>query len=745
MLSTIQAQKQKRLGQSLKRSETKSPISTPTDDKSRPARDQTANDFKASDIVSPPTNTPAGLTDDTRRREEMGVTAVLSLGLDKDAMGRSGVGSGSGSGSAPSEPSGMGMAADIADGAVDGVSGKIARNTNLAEISKARTSADDQDFAQSTFALKRTRSIPAFDPGDLLCNQEQQENGSALDEMASSEHVESAEPSAADAEPDDDTPTAATALVDGTVDDSAVQYEPKRHVDYLSHDWKECDISSSWRYIVLRRKDMANSARLENASWRTWTKAKYNLKTVAPETVNWLKDYDVTWLYGPLYDEPNHQYSLSPGRETESAGGAAGASSASGAKLSRSRSSERLSTAAAAAGVRPILKKKTVGEMLVGHKPAHDEHEHHHHHHDGAAVPADDTASAAVTAPAAAATAVTAASTTTKPTSDSAESTYLRHHNYRTSMHGQSTGDISRVLNRQYERPAAPGAGPASARIVANVGATGLDGGDKLAALGKRPASVRTSTSSSLGGSSASGAARRIHFNDRVEQWIAVDAYSDDDDDDAHNAIVSDSDADSDSGSDSDSEDDEGGGLFLMVRSNSSASIKTVSGRGGSGAPRRLSVAPLPATTLNYEHDDPAEDEHRAESVAHAMSHNSTTRRLPYSKYDYNSVYTEPRAGAPASSAPPPPVVTAPSSPPVAATPHTTTASAAGTMLPSQSATSLLLDQSSSSGSSSVDLDRPTSPVTSPRRPKPPARASSASKLDTVKGIATSLWHWKSG
>ncbi|KAK9464669.1 hypothetical protein V1512DRAFT_293190 [Lipomyces arxii] len=91
-------------------------------------------------------------------------------------------------------------------------------------------------------------------------------------------------------------------------DDSVIQYEPSQHVDYLSHNWQESDISSSWRYIVLRRKDVANSARLENASWRTWTKAKYNLKTVSPESVNWLKDYDVTWLYGPLYTQRDRPF-----------------------------------------------------------------------------------------------------------------------------------------------------------------------------------------------------------------------------------------------------------------------------------------------------------------------------------------------------------------------------------------------------------------------------------------------------
>ena len=70
-------------------------------------------------------------------------------------------------------------------------------------------------------------------------------------------------------------------------DDTAVRVAPSRHVDYLSHDWKEEDIWSSWRHIVSKRRIYSNSARLENASWRTWTKAKYKLRTVSPETLNW--------------------------------------------------------------------------------------------------------------------------------------------------------------------------------------------------------------------------------------------------------------------------------------------------------------------------------------------------------------------------------------------------------------------------------------------------------------------------
>jgi hypothetical protein len=70
-------------------------------------------------------------------------------------------------------------------------------------------------------------------------------------------------------------------------DDTAIRTEPSRHVDYLSHNWKEEDIWLSWKHIVSKRKTYSNSARLENASWRTWTKSKNKLKTVSPQSVNW--------------------------------------------------------------------------------------------------------------------------------------------------------------------------------------------------------------------------------------------------------------------------------------------------------------------------------------------------------------------------------------------------------------------------------------------------------------------------
>lgn len=96
-------------------------------------------------------------------------------------------------------------------------------------------------------------------------------------------------------------------------DDIDVKDAPDKHVDYLTHKWAEDEISKSWKYVTLRRSAVADSARLENASWRTWAQTRSNLKTISPEELNWSKDTDVTWLYGPVIESQsiklnrNHQ------------------------------------------------------------------------------------------------------------------------------------------------------------------------------------------------------------------------------------------------------------------------------------------------------------------------------------------------------------------------------------------------------------------------------------------------------
>ncbi|KAI0600199.1 protein phosphatase type 1 complex subunit Hex2/Reg1 [Biscogniauxia sp. FL1348] len=132
-------------------------------------------------------------------------------------------------------------------------------------------------------------------------------------------------------------------LLEHAEDDTAVKHHPTQHVDYLSHNWKEEDIWSSWRYIVSKKKDFSNGPRLENASWRTWMKAKYKLKTVSPETLNWLKDCDVTWLYGPLQTRQGKLFSGELGH------GSSTLSRADSFVMSK----------------KPILKKRSMSEIML--------------------------------------------------------------------------------------------------------------------------------------------------------------------------------------------------------------------------------------------------------------------------------------------------------------------------------------------------------------------------------------------
>ncbi|EPS37221.1 hypothetical protein H072_9120 [Dactylellina haptotyla CBS 200.50] len=84
------------------------------------------------------------------------------------------------------------------------------------------------------------------------------------------------------------------------VDDILLLAEPSQNVDYLSHDWKQEDIWASRKYKARKGDVFDNTARLENASWRAWMKVKQKLTTVFPEQLNWMKDHDSTWLYGPF-------------------------------------------------------------------------------------------------------------------------------------------------------------------------------------------------------------------------------------------------------------------------------------------------------------------------------------------------------------------------------------------------------------------------------------------------------------
>ena len=149
------------------------------------------------------------------------------------------------------------------------------------------------------------------------------------------------QPDPIEEEPTSHPPTPPHNPSDPPKDDHAVVSEPSRHVDYLSHDWKEEDIWSSWSYVVHRRKEINNSTRLENASWRTWTKSKNALKTISPESLNWLKDCDTTWLYGPL-QTPNRR-----------------------SLMNTTPPPSRLSRSSSFMTKKPILKKKSASAVML--------------------------------------------------------------------------------------------------------------------------------------------------------------------------------------------------------------------------------------------------------------------------------------------------------------------------------------------------------------------------------------------
>jgi hypothetical protein len=134
-----------------------------------------------------------------------------------------------------------------------------------------------------------------------------------------------------------------TDKIEHSVDDTAIRIEPSRHVDYLAHDWHEEDIWSSWRYVRSNRTECENSERLENAAWRTWEKRRSNLKTVAPETLNWMKDCDTTWLYGPLRVS---------------------------SRTPRSRSKDSSSDYACPLDIKPILKKRRASDIMLHRSPS---------------------------------------------------------------------------------------------------------------------------------------------------------------------------------------------------------------------------------------------------------------------------------------------------------------------------------------------------------------------------------------
>ncbi|KAF9446899.1 hypothetical protein P691DRAFT_824153 [Macrolepiota fuliginosa MF-IS2] len=151
-------------------------------------------------------------------------------------------------------------------------------------------------------------------------------------------------------------------------DDNVLTTMPQGQVDYLSHDWQEEDVWRSWRNMTRQKNEITNGIRLENASWRTWWKQRNKLKTVSPETLNWLKDSDVTWLYGPLHTAVEWTPPPKPHPVPDSVDSGNPASTHDRLDL-HSASSAAASRHSQPPRTKPILKHRSISELLTSDLP----------------------------------------------------------------------------------------------------------------------------------------------------------------------------------------------------------------------------------------------------------------------------------------------------------------------------------------------------------------------------------------
>lgn len=381
-------------------------------------------------------------------------------------------------------------------------------------------------------------------------------------------------------------------------DDNDLLYEPQRHVDYLSHDWKESDIYKSWRYIVLRRKDVANSARLENASWRTWAQLKNHLKTVPPESVNWLKEGDVTWLYGPLYKEPGKSEEFSLDEEPEDKQKPQKPAVHNNNIINPLQEPD-------SKGPKPILKKRTAAEMMLSQL-------------------------------------------------EFMKLSLLQSHHKQWDPHSGSP--ILELINHNSASPPSIKQHDLTSRTASPISLSSPLVKTASNQVEQSTDSVATSHLSETGSSKKD---RHIHFSDTVKQCIAIDVESE--------GETRDHGDDDDDSSSSDDSDDEGG-FCLNVRSPSSAFLyqqafsnapnqkEDESLKSKESVTSKLSnheqyqtIALLPPTHLNYkstedESEEEEEEEKEYTSVPfydNRVSHNvHTSRNYDYHyNYDYNSIY----------------------------------------------------------------------------------------------------------
>lgn len=460
--------------------------------------------------------------------------------------------------------------------------------TGGATTSQHVDAEDDQHFEDTTFKLKRTRSLGVLD--EFIPDKEDEEKAAKKHDERNYSHesaIDNDNASVSSVNTNEEPETVASPDV-LPFDDTDISLEPSRHVDYLSHQWDMSDISKSWRYVIRKRPFVPNAARLENASWRTWAQRRGNLKTISPEVVNWSKDSDVTWLYGPILKDEEHDSAS----DEDCHRATVTATSAVAGDISLPKKPK--------SGPKPILKRRTVQDSMISHanlmklqRATSRMHEQQRTGHQAAAADSQQTQDSAV------------------PEFDDYDA-------------------ISAKLNSQYQLPT-------SNSSYASV--------DKFLDL---PLSPQEETPEPRD--------RRIHFNNEVQQCIALDHVSSDEYD------SDDYDYEEDFGEEhvyeepeeEEEDSDEDDGFVFSVRSPSSVSsvpgllVPPLSSTGQadsttsesdsvSTAHSYKTIQLLPSTTLNLGSSDEESDDENPYTLS--QSHNSTSRGYDY-YYDYNSVYT---------------------------------------------------------------------------------------------------------
>ncbi len=464
-------------------------------------------------------------------------------------------------------------------------------------------------------------------------------------------------------------------------DDTDVEDRPKQHVDYLSHKWRAADeVLKCWRYVVMKKHDFADAARLENASWRTWAQTRNHLKTISPEELNWSKDADVTWLYGPAFwDETSRSRLHSASGSRVNVHAAAGGDDVH-------VSGDAVGASAAGAGAGRAQRGGGAGDISATAA-----------NNNGAFRAQQETAAAA-----AAASAPTPASA--HPADQHPEhlkSILKRRSNVENLIGDGSYSRLQSLLEeREHKFKGSPILEPGSAQLAANlpstpsplaldgapsaggsgallrrsVGATGATGaagatGARLLAGPQKSSLKKHKPNKNLLASLAKKQQRHIRFNSKVEQCIAVDrpaASAGFQNEDPDVSLVpadsptdfpyteeteqsfneyydgDDSSSSSSSGYSSSSSameddrpvgasanyDDESDGFVFKAASSNLEPDKA--------GQKFVSIAPLPATTLKTDSDD----ENLEKRSLYTVSHNTRTNRGYEYYYDYNTVYS---------------------------------------------------------------------------------------------------------